>query len=53
MLELRLPRTLTGALVGAALGISGAITQTVARNPLASPDILGVTDGRQRGRGRC
>jgi iron complex transport system permease protein len=43
--ELRLPRTLTGLLVGAALGISGAITQAVARNPLASPDILGVTAG--------
>lgn len=43
--ELRLPRALTGALVGAALGLSGAITQTVARNPLASPDILGVTSG--------
>jgi iron complex transport system permease protein len=45
VLELRLPRTLTGILVGAALGISGAITQAVARNPLASPDILGVTAG--------
>ncbi|MGH3935960.1 MAG: FecCD family ABC transporter permease [Pseudonocardiaceae bacterium] len=45
VLELRLPRTLTGMLVGAALGLSGAITQTVARNPLASPDILGVTAG--------
>ncbi|HKR52396.1 MAG TPA: iron chelate uptake ABC transporter family permease subunit, partial [Pseudonocardiaceae bacterium] len=45
VLELRLPRTLTGVLVGAALGLSGAITQTVARNPLASPDILGVTAG--------
>ena len=45
VLELRLPRTLTGLLVGAALGISGAITQAVARNPLASPDILGVTAG--------
>lgn len=45
VLELRLPRTLVGILVGAALGLSGAITQTVARNPLASPDILGVTQG--------
>lgn len=45
VLELRLPRTLTGILVGAALGISGAITQAIARNPLASPDILGVTAG--------
>lgn len=45
VLELRLPRTLTGVLVGAALGLAGAITQAVARNPLASPDILGVTAG--------
>lgn len=45
VLELRLPRTLTGLLVGAALGVAGAITQTIARNPLASPDLLGVTDG--------
>ncbi|MGE3288441.1 MAG: FecCD family ABC transporter permease [Pseudonocardia sp.] len=45
VLELRLPRTLTGVLVGAALGVSGAITQAIARNPLASPDILGVTAG--------
>lgn len=45
VLELRLPRALTGALVGLALGASGAVTQTVARNPLASPDVLGVTAG--------
>ncbi|TQJ03410.1 FecCD family ABC transporter permease [Amycolatopsis cihanbeyliensis] len=43
--DLRLPRTLTGILVGAALGLSGAIFQTIARNPLASPDILGITWG--------
>ncbi|MGH3601259.1 MAG: FecCD family ABC transporter permease [Pseudonocardiaceae bacterium] len=45
VLQLRLPRTLTGVLVGAALGLSGAISQAIARNPLASPDILGVTAG--------
>ncbi|GAA5042149.1 iron complex transport system permease protein [Thermocatellispora tengchongensis] len=45
VMELRLPRALTGALVGAALGLAGAITQAIARNPLASPDILGVTTG--------
>lgn len=45
VLELRLPRTLTGALVGAALAVSGAITQAVARNALASPDILGINAG--------
>ena len=43
--ELRLPQTLVAVLVGAALGLSGALTQTFARNPLASPDILGVTEG--------
>ncbi|GII92697.1 FecCD family ABC transporter permease [Sinosporangium siamense] len=45
VMELRLPRALTGALVGAALAVSGAITQAIARNPLASPDVLGVTQG--------
>lgn len=45
IVELRLPRALTGALVGAALALSGAIIQSIARNPLASPEILGVTNG--------
>lgn len=49
VLELRLPRALTGALVGAALAVSGAITQALARNPLASPDVLGVTSGAGAG----
>lgn len=43
--SLRLPRALTGLMVGAALGMSGAIFQSIARNPLASPDIIGVTYG--------
>ena len=43
--QLRLPRALTGLLVGAALGISGQIFQRLVRNPLASPDILGVSSG--------
>lgn len=42
---LRLPRALTAVLVGAAFGLSGAIFQALARNPLASPDIIGVTAG--------
>ncbi len=42
---LRLPRGLTGLLVGAAFGLSGAILQRLARNPLASPDVIGVTHG--------
>ncbi|MGE5704907.1 MAG: FecCD family ABC transporter permease [Clostridia bacterium] len=41
----RLPRVITGLLVGAALGAAGALMQGVVRNPLASPDILGVTGG--------
>ncbi|GGQ03359.1 iron ABC transporter [Streptosporangium pseudovulgare] len=45
VMELRLPRALTGVLVGAALALAGAITQAIARNPLASPDVLGVTTG--------
>lgn len=43
--ELRLPRAVVGLVVGAALGLSGALFQTFARNPLASPDVLGITDG--------
>lgn len=43
ILELRLPRLVAGALVGACLGLSGALIQSVARNPLASPDIIGIT----------
>jgi iron complex transport system permease protein len=45
VMELRLPRALTAVLVGSALGMAGAILQSVARNPLASPDILGITQG--------
>jgi iron complex transport system permease protein len=45
VLELRLPRSLTGALVGAAFAVAGAITQSIARNPLASPDLIGFTAG--------
>ncbi|MEU6341024.1 FecCD family ABC transporter permease [Streptomyces sp. NPDC088732] len=43
--ELRLPRALTGLLVGIAFGISGALYQTMTRNPLASPDMIGLTEG--------
>ncbi len=41
--ELRLPRTLLGMLVGAALGLSGAVLQGYTRNPLADPGVLGVS----------
>jgi iron complex transport system permease protein len=43
--ELRLPRALTGALAGLAFGLSGVTFQTMLRNPLASPDIIGITSG--------
>ncbi|WP_077325054.1 FecCD family ABC transporter permease [Virgibacillus siamensis] len=43
--ELRLPRAVGAALVGAFLAVSGAIMQGMTRNPLASPSIMGVTDG--------
>ncbi len=42
---LRLPRALVALLVGAALGISGAILQGLTRNPLAAPDIVGINAG--------
>lgn len=45
VMDLRMPRAMAGLIVGIALGMSGAITQSIARNPLASPDILGITSG--------
>lgn len=41
---IRLPRTFVAFLVGASLGISGAILQGVVKNPLAAPNIIGITD---------
>ena len=43
--DLRLPRALCAVLAGAALGVSGAIFQSLTRNPLGSPDIVGFTYG--------
>jgi iron complex transport system permease protein len=43
--ELRIPRTLLALLVGAAIGLSGAIMQGVTRNPLADPGLLGINSG--------
>lgn len=42
---LRLPRALTGILAGVAFGVAGSTFQTILRNPLASPDIIGITSG--------
>ena len=46
---IRLPRVLTAVLVGCALGISGAIFQSVSRNALGSPDVIGFTTGAATG----
>lgn len=43
--DLRLPRTVVGVLVGAALGLAGAVLQGATRNPLADPSILGINSG--------
>jgi iron complex transport system permease protein len=45
LLQDKLPRAVVGLLVGLAFGASGATFQTMLRNPLASPDVLGVTSG--------
>ncbi|MEW2623009.1 iron chelate uptake ABC transporter family permease subunit [Streptomyces sp. NPDC048106] len=47
--ELRLPRVLVGLLVGASLGLGGALFQAVSRNPLGSPDVLGLSQGATAG----
>lgn len=47
--ELRMPRVIMGFLVGAGLGVSGLILQGMIRNPLGSPDIVGVTGGASVG----
>ena len=43
--EYRIPRTLLGLVIGSSLAISGAVIQGVIRNPLASPDVIGITKG--------
>jgi iron complex transport system permease protein len=47
--QVRLPRVLLGAVVGAALGITGLALQAMVRNPLAEPYILGVSAGASTG----
>ncbi|MEU5307182.1 iron chelate uptake ABC transporter family permease subunit [Streptomyces sp. NPDC021562] len=47
--ELRLPRVLVGLLVGASLGLGGALFQSISRNPLGSPDVLGLSQGATSG----
>lgn len=43
--QLRMPRALAAIVVGAAFGLSGAIVQRLVRNPLASPDVVGINAG--------
>jgi iron complex transport system permease protein len=43
--RLRMPRLVLGLLVGCSFGVAGALFQTLLRNPLASPDIIGVSQG--------
>lgn len=43
--SLRIPRILTGALIGINLGVAGALLQAILRNPMASPNIIGVNAG--------
>ena len=45
VMEEKLPRAVLGALAGVAFGLGGAIFQLLLRNPIASPDIIGVSNG--------
>ncbi|MBB3661605.1 iron complex transport system permease protein [Prauserella sediminis] len=45
LFDLRLPRAVTGLLVGVAFGLAGSLFQRLLRNPLASPDVLGISAG--------
>ncbi|WP_394524078.1 FecCD family ABC transporter permease [Lacrimispora sp. JR3] len=45
IMEMRLPRILVAVLAGASLSVAGAILQGIIRNPLASPDIIGISNG--------
>ena len=49
LLDIRLPRLVTGVLVGASLAVSGAVMQGLFRNPLADPGLLGVSAGASLG----
>jgi iron complex transport system permease protein len=49
VVEWRLPRVLMALLIGAALGVSGAIFQSLMRNPLGSPDVMGFNTGAWTG----
>jgi iron complex transport system permease protein len=45
VMENKLPRTVIGSMIGVAFGLAGALFQTMLRNPLASPDVIGISSG--------
>ncbi|GGJ41458.1 enterobactin ABC transporter permease [Paenarthrobacter histidinolovorans] len=45
VMEHKLPRAVVGTMIGVAFGLAGALFQTMLRNPLASPDIIGISYG--------
>lgn len=49
VMQFRLPRAFTAMLAGAALGVGGLLMQTLFRNPLAAPDVLGINSGASLG----
>ncbi|WP_445497003.1 FecCD family ABC transporter permease [Photorhabdus sp. SF281] len=49
IMDIRLPRVLTAIFVGVALGVSGAVFQSISRNALGSPDVIGLTTGAATG----
>ncbi|MFG2756864.1 FecCD family ABC transporter permease [Streptomyces wuyuanensis] len=49
VLELRLPRTLVGLMVGASLALAGTVLQGLTRNPIADPGVLGISQGASVG----
>ncbi|MEO6919217.1 MAG: Fe(3+)-hydroxamate ABC transporter permease FhuB [Collimonas sp.] len=49
LFDLSAPRVITALVAGGCLGVAGALLQSLTRNPLASPDLLGITGGAQLG----
>ena len=49
VMEAKLPRAVIGAMIGVAFGLSGGLFQTMLRNPLASPDVIGISYGASAG----
>ena len=47
--DLRLPRVFLAIVTGAALGVAGCVLQFITKNPLASPDVIGISQGANVG----